>query len=394
MKYILVIPDGMADVPIPELNGKTPMEVARKPFLNKLAEQGIVGVVNVTPPDIYPGSDAANMALLGYDPRRYYTGRGAVEAAAMGISMSANDIAFRLSLVETDGEKMLDYSAGHIHTEDARPLIELAAQKLCSHQMRMFPGVSYRHILLWFDGPTELVTFPPHEYRNTPLSEILPRGEQESRLKQMIYDSIELFDKLPYNRDRRNKGEPVANTLWPWSQGKAPDMPSFFRLRGKSGAVISAVDVVRGLGVLTGLDIIDVPGITGYYDTDYTAKAVYALQALHTHDFVCIHVEAPDEAGHAGNIDEKIRAIENIDSKIIGTLLDGLKSLDDYRMLVVPDHATPITTRGHLAMPVPYLLYDSKGKPGKVKAPYDERAAMEKVPHIEDGYRLLDELIK
>lgn len=394
MKYILLVPDGMADEPLPELDNKTPLEVARKPYLDELAERGVVGIVDVTPPGMYPGSDAANMALLGYDPREYYTGRGPVEAAAMGIPMDPKDVAFRASLISTDGEKLIDYSGGHIATEDARPLIELAAEKLGTRKMHLFPGVSYRHILLWNEGPLDVLTHAPHENMGRPLEEILPTGEGESKLRQFIWDSLELLDNHPYNRRCRDEGRPPANMLWPWGQGRAPQLPSFFQRRWMTGAVIAAVDVIKGLGRLTGLEVVNVPGATGYFDTDYYAKGRYALQALERHEFVWVHVEAPDEAGHAGNIDEKIKAIENIDKWIVGTMLDGLKKMDDFRLLVVPDHATPIATRGHKAIPVPYLLFDSRMGTGKKHVPFDERAVQESVPHIEEGYRLIDELFK
>ncbi len=392
MKYILIVPDGMADLPIPELEHRTPLEVARTPYMDDLAKRGIVGVVDVTPPGMYPGSDAANMALLGYDPREHYTGRGAIEAAAMQIPMDDRDVAFRCSLISTDGENLLDYSAGHITTEEARPIIDLAAKKLGTRRLHFFPGISYRHILLWNDGPLDLQTHAPHENMGKPLAEILPSGEGESTLRQIIWDSIEILDDLPFNRRRRDEGKPAANTLWPWGQGRAPQLESFFRRRGMTGAVIAGVDVIRGLGRLTRLEVVDVPGATGYFDTDYYAKGRNAVDALDRHDFVWVHVEAPDEAGHAGSIDEKIKAIECIDRMVVGTMLDGLKKLDDFRMLIVPDHATPVSTRGHLAMPVPYLLFDSGGRQGRVNVPYDERAAHERVPHIEDGYRLIDEL--
>lgn len=391
MKYILLVPDGMADEPIESLGNKTPMEVSRKPYLDELAKKGIVGVVDVTPPGMYPGSDAANMSLLGYDPLEYYTGRGAVEAAAMQIPMDTKDVAFRCSLISTDGERLLDYSSGHISTEEARPLIE-AARKLCGKGMHLFPGVQYRHILLWNDGPLDVETHAPHENMNALLKDILPTGESENRIRQFLWDSLELLDNLPFNRRRRDEGKPPANMLWLWGQGRAPRLPSFFQRRGMTGAVIAAVDVIRGLGRLTGLEIVNVPGATGYFDTDYYAKGRYAVDALHRHDFVWVHVEAPDEAGHIGSIDEKIKAIENIDQLVVGTMLDGLKRLDDFRMLVVPDHATPIATRGHKAMPVPYLLFDSRGRQGSTRAPYDERAVHESVPHIPEGFRLIDEL--
>jgi 2,3-bisphosphoglycerate-independent phosphoglycerate mutase len=393
MKYILLVPDGAADEPIADLDGKTPLEVARTPYLDDLARAGLVGSVQVTPTYMYPGSDAANMALLGYDPARYYTGRGPIEAAAMGLPMEARDVAFRCSLITTDGETLLDYSAGHITTEEARPLIELANAKLGTRAMTLFPGVSYRHILRWHDGPTEVLTHPPHENMGKPLAAIYPTGEAESRLRGFIEDSLNLLDDLPFNKRRREEGKPPANTLWPWSPGRTPQLPSFLSLRGVTGAVISAVDVVRGLGRLTGLEVLNVPGATGYFDTNYEGKGRYALDALNRHDFVWVHVEAPDEAGHAGSIDEKIRAIENFDRLVVGTMLDGLKKLDDFRLLCAPDHMTPVATRGHAVGPVPFLLFDSR-KPlrGGGHLPYDERALHETRTRLPEGYRLIEEL--
>ncbi len=391
MKYILVVPDGAADEPLPELDGRTPLEVARTPFLDDLARRGTVGLVDVTPAGMYPGSDSANMALLGYDPREHYTGRGPVEAASLGIPMGPRDVAFRCSLIATDGEKLLDYSAGHITTAEAAPLIDLAARKLCGRALRLFPGASYRHILLWIDGSIEVECHPPHEHMGEALSGILPTGDGETMLRQLIWDSYELLSEQPFNRRRRDEGKPQANTLWPWGQGRAPRMPSFLERHGRTGAVVSAVDVVKGLGRLTGLEIVEVPGATGYFDTNYVGKGRAALDALDRHDFVWVHIEAPDEAGHAANIDEKIKAIEAVDKLVVGTMLHGLKRLDDFRMLVVPDHATPIATRGHKANPLPYLLFDSRHDRAN-KVPYDERAAHERVPHIEEGHRLIDEL--
>ncbi|HZT40704.1 MAG TPA: cofactor-independent phosphoglycerate mutase [Chthonomonadaceae bacterium] len=393
MKYILLVPDGAADEPLADLDGRTPLEVARTPFLDDLAQSGLVGAVQVTPPDMYPGSDVANMALLGYDPTRYYTGRGPIEGAAIGVPMEPKDVAFRCSLVSTDGERLLDYSAGHITTAEARPLIELAAQKLGTRTLSLFPGVSYRHILLWRDGPTEMQTFPPHENVGKPLSEIWPRGDGDAKLGAFIEDSLNLLDDLPYNRRRRAEGKPPANLLWPWSPGRMPQLPLFFQKSGHTGAVIAAVDVIRGLGKLVGLEIVDVPGATGYFDTNYEGKGRYALDALHRHDFVWVHVEAPDEAGHAGSIDEKIKAIENIDRLVVGTILNGMKKLDDFRLLVVPDHKTPVSTRGHAVGPVPFLLYDSRKtlNSGRV-LPFDERGAADARTNISEGYRLIEEL--
>lgn len=393
MKYFLIVPDGAADEPLAELDGKTPLEVARTPNLDKLAESSLVGSVQVTPLDMYPGSDAANMALLGYDPTRYYTGRGPIEAAAMGIPLDAKDVAFRCSLVSTDGETLLDYSAGHITTEEARPIIELANQKLGTRSLRLFPGVSYRHILRWTDGPTEVQTHPPHESMGKKLSEIYPQGDMDSKIRRFSEDSLNLLDDLPFNRQRKGEGKPPANMLWPWSPGRTPELPSFFKKRGMTGAVISAVDVVRGLGKLTGLEIVNVPGATGYFDTNYLGKAQAAVDATERHDFVWIHIEAPDEAGHAGSIDEKIRAIENIDKSVIGTLLEQMRKRDDFRLLIAPDHKTPVAKRGHTVGPVPFLLHDSRrALRSGGGLPYDERALHEARTRLPEGYRLIDDM--
>ncbi len=393
MKYILLVPDGAADEPIDELDGKTPLEVAKTPNLDRLSETGLVGAVQVTPPEMYPGSDAANMALLGYDPKKYYTGRGPIEAAAMGIPMETKDVAFRCSLITTDGETLIDYSAGHIATEDSKPIIEYANEKLGTRAMRLFPGVSYRHILRWTDGPVDVRTHPPHETMGKKLADIYPVGEGDSKIKKFIEDSLNLLDNHPYNRRMRDEGKPVANMLWLWSPGRAPILPSFFQKRGMTGAVISAVDVVRGLGVLAGLEIVNVPGATGYFDTNYEGKALYAVDVLDKHDFVWVHVEAPDEAGHEGSIEEKIRAIEKIDHYVVGTIVDKMKDRNDFRLLCAPDHKTPIKRRGHAVGPVPYLLYDSR-KPlrGTNRYPYDERAVAESKSVLPDGYRLIDSL--
>ena len=311
----------------------------------------------------------------------------------MGIPLDDKDVAFRCSLISTDGDTLLDYSAGHITTEEARPLIELANAKLGTRSLTLFPGVSYRHILRWTDGSSDVLTHPPHENMQKRLMDIYPQGDGETRLRNFIQDSLNLLDDLPYNRQRRSEGKPPANMLWPWSPGRTPLLPTFFARRNATGAVISAVDVVRGLGRLTGLEVVHVPGATGYFDTNYQGKAEYALEALNRHDFVWVHVESPDEAGHAGSIDEKIRAIENFDNLVVGTLLDGMRKLDDFRLLCVPDHKTPVATRGHAVGPVPFLLFDSRrGLRGGGHLPFDERALADTKVHLPEGYRLIDDL--
>ena len=389
MKYIMLVPDGMADLPMAELDGQTPMQAARTPNFDALAEMSLVGSVLTVPPGMYPGSDVANMDLLGYDPRRYYTGRGPIEALAMGVPMDAGDVAYRCSLASSDGTTLFDNSAGHITTEEARPLIELIELKLGSDKRRFYPGVQYRHIMAEKGGSIDLQTIPPHDFVGQPLAGHWPEGAGAERLKQLMYDSLELLDDHPINVKRREEGKEPGNMIWLWGQGYAPSLPNFLQTFGKVGGVISAVDVVRGLGRATGLKIIDVPGATGYIDTDYTAKANYALTALDTLDFVYVHVEAPDESGHEGNLDHKMQAIEDIDKKLLATLRAGMAKRDNYRLLIVPDHKTPISLRTHEEGPVPFLLYDSEKPHTASHFPFDERAVDEAKTQIDDGTRLI-----
>ena len=391
----MLIPDGMADLPMAELDGQTPMQAARTPNFDALAEQSLVGSVLTVPPGMYPGSDVANMDLLGYDPRKYYTGRGPIEALAMGVPMDSGDVAYRCSLVSSDGTVMTDNSAGHISTEEARPLIELLEQKLGTDKRRFFPGVQYRHIMAEKGGSVDLQTIPPHDFVGQPLAGHWPEGAGAERLKQLMYDSLEILDGHPINVKRREEGKEPGNMVWLWGQGYAPSLPNFLQTYGKVGGVISAVDVVRGLGRATGLKIIDVPGATGYIDTDYTAKANYALNALDTLDFVYIHVEAPDESGHEGNLDHKMQAIEDTDKKLLGPLRDGMTQRvcapkrGPYRLVIVPDHKTPISLRTHEEGPVPFLLYDSEAPHTTSHYPFDERAVTEARTQIDDGTRLI-----
>ncbi len=392
MKYIMLVPDGMADLPMEELGGETPMQAAKTPNFDALAEKSLVGSVLTVPPGMYPGSDVANMDLLGYDPRRYYTGRGPIEALAMGVPMDSGDVAYRCSLVTSDGTTLFDNSAGHITTEEARPLIDLLNQKLGTDKRRFFPGVQYRHIMAEKGGSIDLQTIPPHDFVGKPLAGYWPEGAGAERLKQLMYDSLELLNEHPINVKRREEGQNPANMVWLWGQGYAPSLPNFLATYGKVGGVITAVDVVRGLGRATGLKIIDVPGATGYIDTDYTAKANYALAALDTLDFIYIHVEAPDESGHEGNLDHKMQAIEDTDKKLLGPLRSGMAGRDSYRLLIVPDHKTPIALRTHEEGPVPFLLFDSQKPHTASHYPFDERAVTEAKTQIDDGTRLIRQL--
>ena len=395
MKYIIVVPDGMADLPMAELDGRTPWQYAKTPNFDELANDALVGAVMTAPVGQYPGSDVANMTLLGYDPRKYYTGRGPIEAVAMQVPLNPKDVAFRCSLVYTDGETMIDHSSGHISTEEATPMIELIGQKLGGRQFGFYPGVQYRHIMAWRDGKADAKTIPPHTFLGQPLEGRWPEGDGAERLRELMYDSLEILENHPINVARRDAGKLPGNMIWLWGQGYAPNMPNFLQTRGVRGGIITAVDVVRGLGRATGMEIIDVPGATGYIDTNYVGKAQYALDALDHLDLVYVHIEAPDEAGHVGNVEHKIQSIEDIDKKVVATLRAGMdKRKEEYRMLIVPDHKTPVAMRDHDQGPVPFLLYDSE-KPNRASHfPFDERAVDEATTQVDDGTQLMTMLLK
>jgi 2,3-bisphosphoglycerate-independent phosphoglycerate mutase len=391
VKTIVVVPDGMSDRPILELDGKTPWQAARTPNWDRLAATGEVGIVLTVPEGMYPGSDVANMSLMGIDPREHPTGRGPLEAAALGIHLGPTDLAFRCSLISTDGERILDHSAGNIPDAHSQPLMQLIAEKLGTRSLRFHPGIGYRHVLVWEDGPLDLHTEPPHDHVGEPFRPILPQGDGDQVLRRLIDDSINLLMDHPINRQRLEEGMMPGNMIWPWGQSRAPLLPNFDLTWGVSGAVVAAVDLIKGLGALQGMTVANVPGATGYVNTDYAAKARAALELLETHDFVYIHIEAPDEAGHHKDFPEKIYAIEQIDEKVVGTLLDGLRG-ERFRMLIVPDHATPVELGTHAPGPVPYLLFDSLAREPNI-IPFDERALEEKVPYVPEGHQLIKKLV-
>jgi len=394
MKYLLIIFDGMADEPLAELGGKTPMQVAKKLYMDSLAAKARIGSARTTPVGMYPGSDTTNMGILGYDPKVYYRGRGAIEAASLQIPVSPTDAVFRANLVSTDGELMLDSSGGHITTEEAIPLIELVAQKLSTTKIKFYPGVSYRHIMVWHDGSADVKCAPPYKFHGEPFNAHFPEGDGSETLIQLMYDSLEILDNHPINRRRRDEGHLPANMLWFWGESTQPEIPSFLRTFGRTGAVVAAVDLIKGLGRMVGLEVLDVPGATGYVDTDYLAKGRYAVEALKKHDFVWVHVEAADEAGHEKNLDLKIEAIQEMDRKVLGTILDGLKAAEqNARILLMPDHPTPIATGAHSPDPVPFMLFDSLDQQDN-NLPFDERALEDtklQVEHAPDLIRMLFE---
>ncbi|MDP8233672.1 MAG: cofactor-independent phosphoglycerate mutase [Candidatus Saelkia tenebricola] len=358
MKYVLFIVDGMNDRPIKELNGLTPMEAAHKPFMDALAPDALVGLVKNIPRGFKPGSDVAIMSMLGFSPKTYYTGRGPLEAANLGIELNDNQVVFRCNLVTTSGDRMVDYSAGHIKREEAKVLMQYLNEKLTNEKLRFYSGISYRNLLLTDGIGDELNTTPPHDIMGESLVKHLPKGKDEDVICDLMYQSQEILASHDINRVRLDLGENPANMIWLWGQGRRPNFPTFQEKYSLDGFVISAVDLVNGLGRLLGLKVVDVPGATGYYDTNYEGKGKYAVNNLKKHDFCFLHLEATDEAGHNGDLREKIKAIESFDNYILGPVYDYIsKSNEDFRILISSDHATPVSIRTHTDEAVAFLCY-------------------------------------
>ncbi|MFA5093672.1 MAG: cofactor-independent phosphoglycerate mutase [Candidatus Omnitrophota bacterium] len=362
MKYILLVGDGMADYPVRELGNKTPLETAKIPNMDLLAKNGKVGLVNTVPKGFAPASDVANLSIIGYDPRKYYSGRGPLEAANMGIKLGPDDIAFRCNLVTIDNGLMADYSAGHITTEEASTLIKLLDKKLGSDKIKFYPGVSYRHLMIVSDASLkdtlmDLECIPPHDITGEAIKGRLPKGKGSEFLAKLMEDSKPVLSSHEINQVRIDLKENPANMIWLWGQGVDARMPRFKDLFGVEGSVISAVDLIKGIGKIIGLEVIEVPGATGYYDTNYQGKARYAVDSLERKDFVFVHVEAPDEAGHNGDLRAKINAIENFDRFVVGGILEKFSGRKDFRIMVLPDHFTPVTLRTHTREPVPFLMF-------------------------------------
>ncbi len=398
MKYIVLVGDGMADYPIRELDGKTPIEAAKTPNMNYLAQNGRVGLVHTIPKDYSPASDVANLSILGYDPLKYYSGRGPLEAANMGIPLGPDDIAFRCNVVTVDQEKMVDYSAGHITSEEAATLIKSLDKNLGSDKVRFYPGVSYRHLMVVRDRPLreallKVVCFPPHDIMGLKIKDRLPKGEGADFLIKLMEDSRPLLAGHEINRVRIDLNENPANMIWLWGQGVTTDMPKFKDKFGVEGSVISAVDLIKGIGKIVGLNVINVPGATGYYDTNYQGKAKSALSSLKDRDFVFVHVEAPDEAGHNGDLRAKIGAIENFDRFVVGVVLDRFKRSKNFRLAVLPDHPTPVSLRTHTAEPVPFAVYGKDIEPDEASV-FSEAAAKDSKFIFERGHELMEYLIK
>lgn len=356
MKYALLVGDGMADWPLAELGNQTPLAYAKTPHMDQIAIAGRIGRVATVPAGMQPGSDVANMSLMGYNPQDYYSGRAPIEAASMGIALTTDETAFRCNFVTIISDTMIDYSAGHISTAEAQQLITLLQKKLTTATVHLYPGVSYRHLLTIKSFPEGLQCTPPHDITDKKITPYLPQGAGSQQIAELMQAARPILAASPVNKQRHLAGNNVVTDIWLWGQGQAHALPSLFKLHGITGSVISAVDLVRGLGVLAGLTVHLVPGATGYLGTNYAGKIAAAYKTFETQDFVYLHVEAPDETSHEGSLEKKIAAIEEFDTHIVGEMLRLQHERNDLRILVVPDHATPVSIKTHSAEPVPYVL--------------------------------------
>lgn len=396
MKYVVILGDGMADEPIARLDGKTPMEYADTPAMDELARVSEIGMVRTIPEGMSPGSDTANLSVMGYDPKIYYTGRSPLEALSIGVDMKADDVAIRCNLVTLSeegayGEKtIIDHSSDEISTEDAGVLLDAVRRELENDTYRFYLGTSYRHCLIWAKGSVVELT-PPHDVLGQVIGDYLP---QDAILRQMQERSYEILSRHPLNLERKRQGKNPANSIWFWGAGTRPDLSSFYEKYHKRGVMISAVDLLKGIAVGAGMDNISVEGANGGLHTNYEGKARAAVKALRLdgYDFAYIHVEAPDEMGHQGSVERKIQAIENLDQRVIRLVKEGLDEANvPYRMLVLPDHPTPIRVRTHTADPVPYLLYDSSRKE-EHSYHYNEKEAALTDHKLAEGWMMMERL--
>jgi len=402
---VIVVGDGMADYPVEALQGRTPLMVAKTPHMDWLVKNGEIGLVRTVPEGFNPGSEIANLSIFGYDPLRYYTGRGPLEAASLGVELGRNDLAFRCNLVTLryQGSKifMEDFSAGHISDEEARRIIRDLDHTMGTSEVRFYPGVSYRHLMVLRNGVSTFLDLgnapftPPHDITGQEISSYLLRNsDSEKRILFLMDESQRILKDHPVNLERQAKGLRPANSIWLWGQGRSPRMVTLKERFGIEGYVISAVHLLKGIGILAGLEVLNVPGVTGYLDTDYEGKARYALKGLEERDFIYVHVEAPDEAGHMGEPDLKVRAIEAFDEKVVGTILKGMRDFERYRLMVLPDHPTPLSLRTHTADPVPFVIYSSEGKGGRRSLEtFDEASAQKSGLVIEKGYELIERFL-
>lgn len=390
-KYSILVGDGMADFPVPELGGKTPLEYALSPNMDTVARNGTIGLAATIPAGLSPGSDVANLSLMGYDPVRYYSGRAPIEAASMGIELSPDDTAFRCNFVTITEGRMADYSAGHIETDKAHEIIKLFKTRLDKAALHFYPGVSYRHLVVIRDFPDGCICTPPHDISGKDVSAYLPKGPGSDLLKKLMEEAKTLLKNAAVNKDRNKTGARSVTDIWLWGHGRALKLPTLSERYGLSGSVISAVDLVRGLGILAGLKVRPVKGATGYLGTNYAGKVAAACSALGEDDFIFLHVEAPDETSHEGSFQKKIQAIEEFDKNVVGEMLKFQKDNPSLRILVAPDHATPVSMKTHHAVPVPYAACGPGIRPENVLS-YCENAAKGKP--VFQGTELFDRFIK
>ena len=383
MKYVVVLCDGMADYPVPALGGKTPMMCADKPHIDALAQKGEVGLVRTVAAGLKPGSDVANMSVLGFDPKKYYTGRSPLEAASIGVDLKDTDVTLRTNLVTLSDEPnyedktMVDYCAGDISTAEAAEIMQDVEAHFGNEMFKFYAGVSYRHCLVWTNGTTDLGNMtPPHDISGRVVGEYLSKSENAVPLIQMMKDSYAFLSEHPVNKKRVAEGKRPANSIWMWGEGKKPMLPAFSDVYGKKGAIVSAVDLLKGIAKCAKMEAPEVEGATGYIDTNFEGKAIAAVDALKNGcDFVYIHLEAPDECGHRNEPENKVKAIEMIDSRVLPIVLDGLNAIgEDYKIMVLPDHPTPIVTQTHAADPVPYLIYHKANEKQGVDSINEETA--------------------
>jgi len=410
LKYVVLLGDGMADRPVPALSGKTPLMRAETPNMDRIARDGVIGTVKTIPNGMPLGSDVANLSVLGYDPKKVYTGRSPIEAAGIGVELGPDDIAYRCNLVtlarlidgrmETDLEGtftgdlvMADFAGGHPSDEEASSLVRSLSESLGGSGIEFHKSVSYRHLMVWRGGLNDFEAVPPHDLTGKRLAEGWPRGSAASRVLSLEREAVRVFAGHPVNRRRAEHGKSPVNSIWLWGQGKKPELKAFRQQYGITGAMVTAVDLLKGLGASVGFEIVDVPGATGYLDTNYEGKASAVLDALGRVDLVYLHVEAPDEASHSGSLVDKIRALEDFDSRAVGPILNGLEKIGSFRVLLLPDHSTPLEVRTHTGDEVPFAVYDSGRSPGSGRT-YDEENAAASGIHLDMGHELMGRFVR
>lgn len=397
MKIITLLGDGMSDVSYSELGNKSPLQVAKTPNMDFMAMHGQVGLAHTVPDGLPPGSDVANLSVFGYDPRNCYTGRSPLEAISMGVPLGPDDVAFRMNLVtltEVDGQVVMeDFSAGHISTAEGREIVLSLQKELGTAEFEFHPGVSYRHLMVWRGGKDGMTVTPPHDISGRAVQAYLPGGDGSEVINDIMRRSQQVMFNHPVNRKRMEAGKHPATSVWLWGHGKLPEMITYQEKFGLKGAVISAVDLIKGIGVCAGFDVVNVEGATGYIDTNYLGKAQAALKALEDHDFVYVHVEAPDEASHSGNMAHKIKAIEDFDIQVVGTVLEGIKKYKEYAILCTPDHPTPVHLKTHTADAVPFIIYRGSESKGNGACAYDEVQARA-TGLVVEGHELMEMMLK